>query len=210
VNGYDRDQAPTRSAVLELRSERGVVHEAYEFLDEKRLLLAAEVLRHLERYEQLLEELDRTRQDANLALRSAVMRHGLQGLNVYPPLSFEPSRIETDTRSFMGVTLVDTRFVDVESPKTVARPVNPSPEANRCRQRFRQLIALTSELAGLSVNLHRLLNEYRKTQRRTRALENVVLPEIEETLREMETRLEEMEQEDTVRVRLDYNRRAAQ
>ena len=35
------EQAPTRAAVLELRQERGVVSEAYDFLDEKRLLLAA-------------------------------------------------------------------------------------------------------------------------------------------------------------------------
>ena len=42
------EQAPTRSAVLELKGERVVVGEAYDFLDEKRLLLAAELLRQLE------------------------------------------------------------------------------------------------------------------------------------------------------------------
>ena len=44
------DQAPTRAAVLALREERVVVGEAYDFLDEKRLLLAAELLRQLEGY----------------------------------------------------------------------------------------------------------------------------------------------------------------
>jgi V/A-type H+-transporting ATPase subunit D len=43
--------APTRSAVLQLREEHDVVLEAYDFLDEKRLLLAAEVLRQLREYE---------------------------------------------------------------------------------------------------------------------------------------------------------------
>ena len=42
------EQAPTRAAVLELRAERIVVEEAYDFLDEKRLLLAAELLRQVE------------------------------------------------------------------------------------------------------------------------------------------------------------------
>ena len=45
------EQAPTRAAVLELRQERSVVSEAYDFLDEKRLLLAAELLRQLDAYQ---------------------------------------------------------------------------------------------------------------------------------------------------------------
>ena len=39
------EQAPTRAAILALKDERTVVAEAYDFLDEKRLLLAAELLR---------------------------------------------------------------------------------------------------------------------------------------------------------------------
>ena len=35
------EQAPTRAAVLELKAERVIVEEAYDFLDEKRLLLAS-------------------------------------------------------------------------------------------------------------------------------------------------------------------------
>lgn len=38
------DIIPTRSALLELKDERLLVDEAFEFLDEKRLLLAAEIL----------------------------------------------------------------------------------------------------------------------------------------------------------------------
>ena len=49
---------PTRSAVLELKAERGVVSEAYDFLDEKRLLLAAELLRQLSEYDRLRQELE--------------------------------------------------------------------------------------------------------------------------------------------------------
>ena len=52
----DAEQAPTRAAVLELRAERVIVEEAYDFLDEKRLVLAAELLRQLNRYETLYAE----------------------------------------------------------------------------------------------------------------------------------------------------------
>ena len=51
-------QAPTRAAVLELMNEQAVVKEAYVFLDEKRLLLASELLRQLRLYQQTRQELD--------------------------------------------------------------------------------------------------------------------------------------------------------
>ena len=54
----------------------------------------------------------------------------------------------------------------------------------------------------MSGNLHRLLGEYRKTERRARALENVVIPEMVYKLRDMSSRLEELDQEDVVRVHM--------
>ena len=51
-------QAPTKAAVLELRNEQVVVNEAYVFLDEKRLLLASELLRQLRLYQELGKELE--------------------------------------------------------------------------------------------------------------------------------------------------------
>ncbi len=44
--------APTRAAVLQMQDEQKVVREAYIFLDEKRLLLASELLRQLKLYQQ--------------------------------------------------------------------------------------------------------------------------------------------------------------
>ena len=41
------DATPTRSFVLEMKDERRAMHEGYVFLDEKCLLLAAEILREL-------------------------------------------------------------------------------------------------------------------------------------------------------------------
>jgi V/A-type H+/Na+-transporting ATPase subunit D len=51
-------------------------------------------------------------------------------------------------------------------------------------------------------NLIRLLAEYRRTERRARALENLVLPELELTLKLVEEQLEEQDQEEAAQVRL--------
>jgi len=196
------EQAPTRAAVLELRAERGVVEEAYDFLDEKRLLLAAELLRQLDRYEALSSEVREKNREARDRLLAAVQRHGLQGLSVYPPMSLETVRIETSRRNLMGVTLLETAAA-IPEPAPAAVPVAayPSAEAEACRDVFREVFILSAQLAGISGNLYRLLTAYRSTERRARALENVILPEIEQALNRMSTYLEEIEMEDAIRAR---------
>jgi V/A-type H+-transporting ATPase subunit D len=57
-------------------------------------------------------------------------------------------------------------------------------------------------MAAMIGNLERLYQEYRRTVRRVRALQDVLLPEIDATLYEVETRLDELEQDEALWVRL--------
>jgi len=187
---------------MELREEQHVVAEAYEFLDEKRLLLAAELLRQLELYQRLLAELAGPRQTAHQHLVAAVQRHGLQELSVYPAASLEPASIETCESNVMGVTLLETRLVTATAGAQPPPASQPSPEAEQCRAAFAVLLPKLATLAGISGNLYRLLAEYRRTERRARALENVILPEIRQALAQVSAHLEEMDLEDAIRVRI--------
>lgn len=200
-----RDIVPTRAAVLELKDEHQVVQEGYNFLDEKRLLLAAEILRQLKRYQELMETLQATHRRAVSAFTEAVAHHGLQGLGVYPAGRLTDARMKLVAQSFLGVRLVETRL-EYQSSDPSIKAVNPSPEARRCRRLFHELIEQAAVVAGISSNLFRLVAEYRHTERRARALEDVILPEIGQTLHEMETHLEETDQEEAIRTRLKYGR----
>ncbi|MEY2918711.1 MAG: hypothetical protein RL261_16, partial [Pseudomonadota bacterium] len=55
--------------------------------------------------------------------------------------------------------------------------------------------------AARAANLRRLIEEYRRTERRARALENVLLPEIDHSLKFIEEQLDAVDQEEAVRVR---------
>ena len=195
-------QAPTQAAVLELRSEQEVVREAYVFLDEKRLLLASELLRQLRLYQQLSSELDALHESATDAMQAALMHHGLNGLQVYPTKSFEDAEFKQDRRNFMGVDLIETELILENAADQITLPPNPSAKAENCSRLFCDIAMKSAVLAGISGNLYRLLAEYRITERRSRALENIILPEIDLSLREMSTHLEELDLEDAIRVRL--------
>jgi V/A-type H+-transporting ATPase subunit D len=152
-----RGLSATRAAFLELNDERRFVQEGFEFLDEKRMLMAAELLRQLDDYQQIYAEYYRVNERAMSELKRSVHRHGLDGLTVYP-------------------------------------------EANSCAATFQSLLGIAAQLAAISGNIYRLCHEYTRTEHRARALENVVIPEIDATLKVIGEQLENVDQEDVLRV----------
>ncbi len=193
---------PTRSALLEARDERHVMGEGFRFLDEKRMLLAAEMVRQVERYREQHALFDQQRADATTALKAAIARHGLEGIGAYPARVNDDAHLKREIKPFFGVTLVVSVTWEWGDPPPPRPPAHPSPEARICQRAFEELMRSSATLAAISGNLHRLISEYKKTERRARALEDVVLPELDEAIHEMDMRLEEMEQEEAVRVRL--------
>jgi len=193
------EASPTRAVVLELKEEQKAMHEGYVFLDEKCLLLAGEILRELARYAELDRALLGAHQAALLALQAAVARHGLDDLQVYPAQDQASASLTLASRSIMGVRLQDAAWhhADNAPPSSVAT----SPEAEACRRAFLVLIAAAAGLAAVAGNLERLSFEYRRSVRRARALQDVLLPELDQSVYRIETRLEELEQEDAISMR---------
>jgi V/A-type H+-transporting ATPase subunit D len=190
---------PSRGAVIEAREELRAMREGHALLDEKCMLLAGEILRELARYEALSRELDALDRAARQALAAAAARHGLQGLQTYPAADAGAARLERRRRSLMRVPLVQAELAAL--PGAALDPVQPSPEAEQCRARYAALIRTCARLAALRANLERLYHEYRRSVRRTRALQEVLIPELGSTLHEMEARLEELDQEEALRSR---------
>ena len=190
---------PTRSAVLELVDERRAMHEGYVFLDEKCLILAGEMLVELRRHAVVAGELAAAHERAAGALAAAVARHGLEGLSIHPATSPDAARLATTKRSLMGVPLVDAVLVPGPAPSDNAP--DRSPEGRACRDAFAALACKCAELAAVSGNLARLFAEYRRSVRRARALQDVLLPEADRTIAELEVRLAELEQEEAIMLR---------
>ncbi len=194
------DATPTRSSVLEQKDERKAMHEGYVFLDEKCLLLAGEMLRELARYAALQRAFLAAWEPALASLQAAVARHGLEGLETYSPADLSDARVARTPRTLMGVKLQDAGFISAAA-SAVTPAIDRSPEAEVCRRAFRELLGPAAELAAVAGNLERLQQEYQRAVRRARALQDVLLPELDRNIGEIETRLEELEQEDAIWMR---------
>lgn len=193
------DITPTRAAALELQDEQRALREGYVFLDEKCLLLAGEILRELGRYAALAATLAAAHDAALASLQAAIARHGLEGLQIYPPGTAVNANLALTPRSIMGVRLQDALWQ--QDTRAAAPASHVSPEAEACRRAFAAVVGAAAPLAAVTGNLERLSLEYRRAVRRARALQDVLLPELDRTLREVETRLEELEQEEAIAMR---------
>ena len=199
---------PTRSAALQLADERDLMRQGYRFLDEKRVLLASEMLRCLRDHERMHAALVERLREARSALREALLRHGLDGLQAYPAVPVEPAAPQTAHARFLGVPMLANHF----APRAGSgddSAVDASPEARACREGFAALLGPLAQLAASAGNLERLGAEYRRTERRAKALENVLLPEVEGSLATILGQLELADQEESVRIRLAGRARSA-
>lgn len=203
----------SRAGLLELRNERRVVEDGHRFLDEKRALLAHAVLERLAAFETGLGTFGDNERRAHDALEAAVGAEGLEALQLRAPAASMERRLSRRTTSFLGIAVVedaslqeDAAARDKADASRAPQDMPPSSEVEACARRFADLIPEALPLATELGNLLRLMREFQRTQRRVRALEKVVLPELRSDERRMEEALEEVEQEDALRVRLSRGR----
>lgn len=190
----------TRVAFLELQDERRLVQEGYELLDEKRMMLATEIMRQLRRHRELGQQVLELAREARAALTAAVDALGFDDLTVQRPQSLDAHVLHGHSTQFLGISLMEASL-EPPAPGTEAPPTQLLPEARACAGAFHGLLAAHAAAAACAGNLRRLAREYRRTERRARALENVVLPEIDLSLRYIEEQLDALDQEEAVRVR---------
>lgn len=192
----------SRADLLELRREHEVVDEGHRLLDERRVLLARELLARLAAFDRRRAAFDDRERAAHAALIAATDEMGLEQLQVHPPLDGRALQAERSHGRFIGVTMTRVRLAASPDPEPVRAPVFEHAEAAAAAEAFASLYSEALELASDLAELYALEDEYRRTQRRVRALEKILLPELEAQQRMLEAALEELEIEEAVRVRL--------
>jgi len=194
------DLIPTRGAALALAEEKNLIETGFGFLDEKRVLLATNLLRELKEWQQVSKDYQTVNEGAATALKNAVKRHGLEGIQLYPAPRLNAETISLKITNYLGVKLASELDLAWEAEPAVGA-ADASVQVEDCRQAFAKLVPLAAQLAAKQSNIARLIKEYRATERRARALENVLLPEATASLRKITDYLDEADQEEAIRIR---------
>jgi len=197
-----RKTNPNRMELFRLRKRLVLAQRGHKLLKDKLEGLVQELTGRLARYKRLRRRFDREcpRLLARFTLATAVAPQGTVAEAVRQnaettPLRVEPARI-------MGVVVPQFRIPVAAFRERVFRYslTQTPPELDVAFEELRTLPELLFELAETERALQLLAVELERTRRRTNALEYVLIPELQETRRNIEQKISEAERSNISRL----------
>ncbi len=190
---------PTRMELLQLRRRLVLARRGHKLLKDKQ----DELMR---RFLAMLEETRRLRIEVETALREA-FREYVYASAVTPAhvmdvaFALSPAKLSVETRTTNIMNLRVPEFRAEVSGKVVGYGFAfTSAALDTALEKYHALLPKMIELAQREKQLEMLSAELERTRRRVNALEYVMIPNIEETIRYITLRLSEMERGELTRV----------
>ncbi len=189
---------PTKSNLFKLKQDLAFAKEGYELLDRKREVLIMELMQLIHTIKNLQRRLAEQLKSAYADFQNAYIDMGSEEIERANFAFLEPLELSIHERSVMGVPIPEVAAA--KSPKkTKIGMLGSSPNFDSASDKFLDVIPLLIEYAQANLTLTRLANEIKKTQRRVNALENIFIPDNEETIKYITDVLEENDREDFFR-----------
>ncbi len=195
------DVPPTKAVLLELKEQLAVAKSGYGLLEEKREVLVSELLNIIDDAESFRREVNEQLAHAYEVLLQAVQALGAEQVERTALACVTEAHITLNERSVMGVPipLMNRKMVKLTPQYGLLGTSFALDEALR---RFYDVLERILRLAETERTAWHLAIELKKTQRRVNALENIFIPQYEETIRYIEGRLEEVERETIFQMKL--------
>lgn len=195
---------PTRMELLKLKDREKLAVKGHGLLKEKRNALIMEFFNILDRVKGSRENVENKLAEAFEDLTAAQIVMGDMAVKKAAMSVKESVKVDIDSRSVMGVSVP---LVESESAKRtmVERGygfVDTSAKLDEAAKGFEESIKLIIELAEIEKTILLLAAEIESTKRRVNALEHIIIPRMENTVKYIEMRLEEMERENFVRLKM--------
>lgn len=186
--------APTKTNLLRLRNDLNFARQGYELLDQKRNILIIELLALVDQTTDYQSRVENALAKAYQALEEAVLDMGKLKVQYLTGAVNISTDIVIRYRRVMGVSLpvVETEFK--EHPPYYS-PMGTSFWIDSSINFFKETLSLLGRLSELKISVLRLANEVKKTIRKVNALEKIAVPDLQDTVRFIESRLEENERD---------------
>jgi len=198
-----REIQPTRSELLEVTKRIKLTQNGHKILKLKRDGLILEFFKILDQSKDLRLDIARRYREASekIAIASAVdgviaVRSASYALTTHP-------EIQLRSRNLMGVVVPTIKSNRIVAPLTERGYgiIGTSPRIDEATDAYEKLVETIIKAAELETTMKKLLDEIERTKRRVNALEFRVLPELEDVERFIRFRLEEMERDNTFRLK---------
>ncbi len=192
--------APTKGNLLAEKKRLELARTGYELLDKKRNILIREMMQLIDTASELNGRIKSTFGDAYAALQRANIADGIRSdLGEDVPID---NSLEVRYRSVMGVEIP---IVECDDSVPAIPPyglAESSSALDEAYLRFAEVKQLSAVMAEVENSIYRLADAIKKTQKRAKALKNVIIPQAEASVKEITAVLEEKEREEFSRMKI--------
>lgn len=195
---------PTRMKLLSLKNRTKLAVKGHGLLKEKRDALIKEFFDILDRVKGVREAAERSLKEANEALLEAQIAMGDLAVRKASLSVKESIDVDIKSRSVMGVSVPVTN-VKMEERSIIDRGYSFSDttiQLDEAAKKFEESIKFLIELGEVEKTIFLLAEEIEATKRRVNALEHIMIPRFENTEKYIDMRLQEMERENFVRLKM--------
>jgi len=195
---------PTRMELLSLKNRTKLAVKGHGLLKEKRDALIKEFFDILDRVKGVREAAERSLKEANEALLEVQIAMGDLAVRKASLSVKESIDVDIKSRSVMGVSVPVTN-VKMEERSIIDRGYSFSDttiQLDEAAKKFEESIKFLIELGEVEKTIFLLAEEIEATKRRVNALEHIMIPRFENTEKYIDMRLQEMERENFVRLKM--------
>ena len=186
---------PTKSSLRKIKEDLAFAYEGHDLLNQKREILALEIVRKVGVIRKMEEELSKGFQELYAAYRNAAFDMGSQAMNLKSCSEKRSWDLKLQMIKFMGMRYSQISFLS--SPLEPSDcPAGTTASYDTAKQRAQRALEFFVRYASLAREIILLSRELKKVQRRVNALEKVFIPPHEEAKKYIIERLEEMEREE--------------
>jgi len=197
------DVKPTRSELIQLKKRIQLSERGHKLLKMKRDGLIIEFFKILNQARNVRTELDAAFLKAEEKINLASAVNGMVAVRSVAFTAKESPEIRLSGKNIMGVVVPKISSTGVK--KTLLERgygiIGTNSYIDETADAYEDLVEKIITAAELETTMKRLLNEIEKTKRRVNALEFKVIPELVAAMKFIRFALEEMERENTFRLK---------
>jgi V/A-type H+-transporting ATPase subunit D len=198
-----QDVKPTRSELIELKRKIKLSESGHKLLKMKRDGLILEFFEILKKAKTVRAELD---EQFISSMEKINVAKSVEGIVTVKSTAFsfkDTPRLEVESKNVMGVVVpkIESNSIKKDINERGYGIIGTSSRIDEAAEAYENLVDKIILAAEIETTIKKLLDDIEKTKRRVNALEFKVIPELSEARDFIILRLDEMERENTFRLK---------
>ena len=196
---------PTKNNLMRLKDNLRLSKQGRDLLEKKKIILNMEKIKYVKKAKEKKEELDIVLQKAYQSYIQAVIETGVDNLiDISNGMSFDDV-LDIKYKTIMGVEIPSIVY---ESKKAMLNYslYDTTSSVDKTIIDFNKVKDLIIEYAELSNTIIRLEKSIEKVSKRSNALGDMIIPQTEKNISEIQDILEEREREEFTRLKVIKNK----